>query len=286
MPLKSAEKSTGVGLVIAGLILLFIYIKWYRRYSKFNTSRVPICENITQGGCTYYNVHNTHKDQKEAAMLMDNITGRIDILMNHLLHKYGSKSYNPSLDPNKEGRIDIIPMADAYADGATDESFTRNQEYMQERITQLFERYDKESIFEISPKNKANLTSYTENKGEQLVLCLREKKETNGDHKLHDPNTLMFVVAHELTHIMNDTWGHESEFWELFKTMLENSIEVGVYEPVNYRIHPINYCGLDLNYNPLYDTFLEKARGSENMQSETTNRPKWNFKNLVKGLNV
>ena len=80
------------------------------------------------------------------------------------------------------------------------------------------------------------------------------KKE--GKNKLHDINTMMFVVIHELAHIMNNRWGHtkSSNFWELFKFMLINGIEIGIYEPINYAIDPIVYCGLEITYNPIYDT--------------------------------
>lgn len=256
------------------LLLSLIYFKFYRKYSKFNTSPVKICDPV----CSTYNVHNLHQNKEGAAKLMETITNRVDILMNHLLEKYGNARFN-SIDPDKSNRIDVIPSiisGNDFIEGATDKEIA-NKEYMEERVMQLFERYNKEAIYEISPLNKANLTSYTENKGEQLVLCLREKKAVNGENRLHDPNTMMFVVCHELTHIMNDAWGHETEFWELFKTMLENAIECGVYSPVNYRLYPINYCGLELNYNPLFDVTLDKARGSEEMIV----RPHWEFSKLI-----
>ncbi len=118
----------------------------------------------------------------------------------------------------------------------------------------MLDRYNKDNIYEISPRNKSNLTSYTENKGDQLVLCLREKHpNSDGIYDLHDENTIMFVVVHELTHIMNDTWGHGPDFWKLFNFMISNAVEAGVYIPVDYSMFPINYCGLHLNHNPLYD---------------------------------
>src|SRR5690242_13768680 len=194
------ENNVKLGLICVLLVVLILYYTFYQRYSKFNTSPVKICN----GSCEYYNIHNLHKNRKEAAELMNKITTNTDILMEHLLQKYIPKQYNPSIDPNKEGRIDVIPIAEAYSGGDVDESNVSSREYMQERVKQLFERYNKDAIYEISPLNKANLTSYTENKGEQLVLCLREKMPKNGENQLHDINTMMFVVCHELTHIMND----------------------------------------------------------------------------------
>ena len=65
--------------------------------------------------------------------------------------------------------------------------------------------------------------------------------------------TLMFVVLHELTHMMNNKWDHHLDFWLLFKFLLTNAADIGIYSPVNYKIYPINYCGLDLYYNPYFD---------------------------------
>jgi len=34
---------------------------------------------------------------------------------------------------------------------------------------------------------------------------------------------------------------------------LENAKECGVYEPVNYKKKPTQYCGMTINDNPYYD---------------------------------
>jgi hypothetical protein len=122
---------------------------------------------------------------------------------------------------------------------------------------QLISNYNSDEIYEISPLNKQGLTSYTENK-KVLILCLRRKAaDLAGHHPLHDINTMMFVVLHELTHMMNSTWDHHYDFWQLFKFVLENAVEAGVYTPVDYSRAPIVYCGLRLSYNPLYDPRLD-----------------------------
>lgn len=241
------------GLLVV-LILLAIYYVFYRRFSKFNTSPVPVCE--TEGNCSFYNIHNLHGDRTDAANLMHEIVEDVDSLMEHLRGKYENSKFRGGVDPGKENRIDIIPTSGAYM-GVEYAEDLYTTDYMQERIEQLFRRYNRQAIYEISPRNKSNLTSYTENKGEQLVLCLREKSPgPSGDNELHDKNTMIFVVCHELAHIMNDEWGHEEDFWKLFKVVLENAVECGIYTPVNYRVQPINYCGLVLNYNPLYDPHM------------------------------
>lgn len=238
------------------IVIVVIYFLTHKRYSTFNTSPVSVCGKNNSGKCTEYNVHNLHHDRKKAAELIDDITKKVDKLMQHLKSKYTNSAFRGGLDPSKENRIDVIPVSNVYLD-ANALNDVSNSDYIQERVEQLFDRYDKNSIYEISPMNKSNLTSYTENKGEQLILCLRKKHPNiRGYYELHDKNTMMFVVVHELTHIMNDTWGHKKDFWKLFDFMLENAVEAGVYVPVNYAVHSIDYCGLRLNYNPLFDPSL------------------------------
>ena len=62
-------------------------------------------------------------------------------------------------------------------------------------IRRLQKNYNENNISE-SPNNK--YTSYSINKGEKIVFCLREKNEAQ---TLHDINTITFVAIHEL-HIL------------------------------------------------------------------------------------
>ena len=222
-------------LILTVVILLILLIIYYYRYSAFNTESIEICGEK----CSQYNVHSEHKNQESAAVLMDKIVKKNDILLNHLRDKYIVK-YN-GMNPDKENRIDVIaaePMNDKYL--------------IAERVNQLLNKYDKDQIYEISPLNKSGATSYTENK-KILILCLREKKKTDGIYKLHNVNDMMFVVLHELAHMMNDKWGHRQEFWQLFKLLLQEGVECGVYTPQDYAKNPIIYCGMNIGYNPLYD---------------------------------
>jgi hypothetical protein len=59
--------------------------------------------------------------------------------------------------------------------------------------------------------NDNSFTSYTVNKGEEMVFCIRSKK----DNKIHDINELMYVAIHEIAHIGCPEIGHT----DLFKKM-------------------------------------------------------------------
>jgi hypothetical protein len=178
------------------------------------------------------------------------VNTRNRILIRHLKQKYLSPQLS-SPDPVKLNRIDVLQKTEIF-----DLQRATENEYIQERIQQLLRNYDSGLIYEISPLNNAGITSYTQNK-RKLILCLR-KKEPNarGVNELHDINTVMFVNLHELSHMMNDLWGHKMNFWILFKFMLTNAVECGIYKPVNYAQHPIIYCGLKLTYNPVFDPII------------------------------
>ena len=116
------------------------------------------------------------------------------------------------------------------------------------RVKKLVEGFNPKSISETLPTSE--LTAYSENKGEKIAFCLNKKKD--GD-KLIDLNTLTFVAFHELSHIMTTSIGHKQDFWQNFKFLLENAKEANIYQPVDYKKSPKDYCGMTINDNPFYD---------------------------------
>jgi hypothetical protein len=90
-----------------------------------------------------------------------------------------------------------------------------------------------------------NYTSYSVNKGEQIVLCLRS------NNKLMDLNTMIFVVLHELSHICTLSIGHTTEFWDNFKWILEEAINIGIYKKQDFKLNNVDYCGMKITDSPL-----------------------------------
>jgi hypothetical protein len=117
-----------------------------------------------------------------------------------------------------------------------------------DRVKRLVEGFNPKKISETLPTSE--LTAYSENKGEKIAFCLNTTKE--GD-KLIDINTLTFVALHELSHIMTESIGHKQDFWLNFKFLLENAKAANIYQPVDYKKSPKNYCGMKINDNPYYD---------------------------------
>ena len=118
-----------------------------------------------------------------------------------------------------------------------------------ENVKKLVKNFNPTTIKETLPTSE--FTAYSENKGEKIAFCLNKKKHNNDN--LIDSNTLMFVATHEISHIMTTSVGHTEEFWNNFKFLLENAVELKLYTPVDYKKEPEGYCGMDITDNPYYD---------------------------------
>ena len=114
----------------------------------------------------------------------------------------------------------------------------------------LVEGYNPQKIRETLPTSSH--TAYSENKGEKVAFCLTKRKDGNPNN-LIDLNTLMFVALHELSHICTISIGHTPEYWDNFKFVLENAVEYGLYNPIDYNKNPTGYCGMTISDNPYYD---------------------------------
>jgi len=106
-------------------------------------------------------------------------------------------------------------------------------------IIQLVDKMKDVTISE--SKEKDSTTSYSVNKGEQLVFCIRSKKDWNS---FHDMNTLMYVGLHEISHIGCPEYGHTPLFKKIFAFFTKVAIELKLYSHVEYRTHPQEYCGI------------------------------------------
>jgi hypothetical protein len=112
-----------------------------------------------------------------------------------------------------------------------------------ERIIMLNQNYRPNRLSE--GVDTPGYTSYSVNKGEKIVLCLRNKD------KLVDLNTMMFVVLHEFAHLATQSIGHTEEFWTNFKWILEESTNIGIYVKQDFKNNNVDYCGIKITSTPL-----------------------------------
>lgn len=130
--------------------------------------------------------------------------------------------------------------------------YCKNNQSKDERIKRLILKFDPNAIAEGT--EDARYTTYTLNKGEKMVFCLRTRD--NQDH-VHDVNLLTFVAIHELGHICTISTGHTPEFNKNFQYLIELAVKAGIYTPVDYRKNPQPYCGIDVTDTPLGQEFFE-----------------------------
>jgi len=88
----------------------------------------------------------------------------------------------------------------------------------------------------------SNYTSYSVNKGEELVFCIRDKKK----YKIHPINELLYVAIHEIAHIGCPEVGHTNIFNEINLYLLKKAIYYNLYKYVDYSKDNRDYCGMIL----------------------------------------
>lgn len=107
-------------------------------------------------------------------------------------------------------------------------------------VKQLYTNYHPESISEGSPES--GYTSYSINKGDKIVLCIRQTNNV-----FVDKNVVLYVAIHELAHVMTSEIGHTTVFWNNFKLLLQEAIDIGVYFKVDFSKKPEDYCGIKIS---------------------------------------
>ena len=118
-----------------------------------------------------------------------------------------------------------------------------------ERIKRMSKNL-KSTIIEEAP-HKDGESTYTINKGELMKICLRKKIK---DKPFHTLNTLMFVVIHELAHVISVSVGHNEEFMTNFRFLLREAPKYDIdYEPIDYSENSMEYCGVKVTHNPFYN---------------------------------
>ena len=113
-----------------------------------------------------------------------------------------------------------------------------------ERAERTKEKWDNIIIKE-TYENESSI-AFVINKGDEMSICLTNKETGN----LEDINTTMFVVLHEVGHLMSVNWGHDEEFWTNFKLILRKAQEIDIYNYTNYNNTPEEYCGISIYSNP------------------------------------
>lgn len=107
----------------------------------------------------------------------------------------------------------------------------------------LFHRWISCKLKETNSFEKS--AAFTLNKSTEIRLCIRDAYGN-----FEDPNTSMFVILHELAHVMSVSYGHGEEFKQNFDYITHLASQLGVYKPENFAARPKMYCGTEINTTP------------------------------------
>ena len=158
------------------------------------------------------------------------------------------KEYDMQNLPDKEEAVKLMAAIRANLTKLRD-SYAKEPALMNDPpVARFVARYQPDVFSENSMSSSD--TSYSENKGQRIVVCLRDKTKPP-QFPLIDINTVMFVMLHEMAHLMTETIGHTPEFWGNFKRILHDAVKIGIYTPVNYSRQPTPYCGMTITDSPL-----------------------------------
>ena len=69
---------------------------------------------------------------------------------------------------------------------------------------------------------------------------------------------LTFVTFHELAHMAIVENQHPEVFWRTFKFILLEARAAGIPAGADYGRRPAQYCGMEINYNPVYDSRIQE----------------------------
>jgi hypothetical protein len=190
------------------LTLLVLFFLWK---IFFTNEIVSVKSTIDNRDYIIRNGNKTQKYLQESANALAIINQRIEILIKHLSNKYNVQ--NP-----------------------------RNF-----FILKLIQNYDYKLLSEAAYDTR--FTTFTIDK-QDMHVCLRTR---DNHEKLYDINVLMYVVLHELAHLCNydqngnPITGHGKEFKYIFKMLVTEAIQIGIYDYVNFSEKPTEYCGIVIN---------------------------------------
>jgi hypothetical protein len=234
------------------IIIITLIIIIYKYFEGQSYDIVMVKSNVNGKSYLVRNVEN----KQEAADLLGTIAVKLEKLVNIINDSGYETIYNnymkPTLDKetqnnnkNNEKNKDIV---DGQEGGNSEVYNLENNIKMKlkDDIRRLYKNFNPEAFSETTPD--AKYTSYSVNKGEKIVFCLRDKKE---GETLVKENIMTFVSIHELAHLMTKSIGHEPEFWSNFKLLLKISIDNGLYKNIDFNSTPKPYCGINITDTPL-----------------------------------
>jgi predicted metal-dependent hydrolase len=237
--------------IIEIVIIIILIVVIYKYFEKSSYDVVFVKSTLNN---KEYLVRNL-PDKQQAADLLAKISMKLENLVNIVKTQGYDVIYSKYLAPEIAKETKGDKTVDTSNEGLTNPVKVDNSNEhlsmdvklkLKEDIDRLVANFNPDNFSETTPD--AKYTSYSVNKGEKIVFCMRDKKD---GEELVKENIMTFVAIHELGHLMTKSVGHEPEFWNSFKLLLKVAIDNGIYKNIDFNNTPKDYCGVKITDSPI-----------------------------------
>ena len=238
--------------IVNAIIIISLIIIIYKYFEK-NSYDVVMVKAVSNG--KQYLVRNL-PDKQDAANLLGNIAIKLEKLVEIIKSEGYENVYKKYIktDVDKETSTVNIngnknkDLIEGQEGGSSERQTLENDMKMKlkEDIERLINNFNSDAFSETTPDSK--YTSYSVNKGEKIVFCIRDKKD--GENLVKE-NIMTFVSIHEMAHLMTKSIGHDPIFWQNMRLLLKIAIDNGLYKNVDFNKKPEPYCGITISDTPL-----------------------------------
>jgi len=226
---------------LAVIILVIIIIYKYVEKQTFDVVYVTSTVNGRD-----YLVRNL-PDKQAAADLIAKMSLKLEKLVDHIASSNPDDLYEKYISTDLQAELYTnIKPGDTSTEADDKAAVELVRKLFRADLNRLVDNFNPDNFSENTPDSK--YTSYSVNKGEKIVFCLRDKDEAE---TLVQENIMMFVSIHELAHLMTKSVGHGPDFWTNFKILLKIAIDKGLYSYIDFNRKSEKYCGTKISDTPL-----------------------------------
>jgi len=240
--------------IVNAIIIISLIIIIYKYFEK-NSYDVVMVKSEANG--KEYLVRNL-PDKQDAANLLGSLAVKLQKLVDIIKIQGSENIYNKYIKSDVEKETDSDgsgsnsgkngkDLIEGQKAGSSEKQNLENDMKIKlnDDIERLISNFNADAFSETTPDSK--YTSYSVNKGEKVVMCIRGKN----DDTLVKENIMTFVAIHELGHLMTKSIGHEPEFWNNMRLLLKIAIDNSLYKNIDFNAKPEPYCGIKISDTPL-----------------------------------
>lgn len=242
--------------IVNAIIIISLIVIIYKYFEQSSYDVVMVKSQVNGKN---YLVRNL-EDKQEAADLLGSLAVKLENLVNiiktmgynNIYEKYMKNDVDNETKDSSGGNKSSGGGSKDVVEGQTGGNSANQalaitiKNKLSEDINRLIKNFNSDAFSETTPDSK--YTSYSVNKGEKVVFCLRDKKE---GEKLVKQNIMTFVSIHEMAHLMTKSIGHTEDFWNNMKLLLKISVDNGIYKNIDFNKKPEPYCGITISDTPL-----------------------------------